>query len=78
LCATIAIIPTMWLIISAATAWQMGLFQGVVSLFVWLLCVLFMLIIQNKKMRQATIRFQLRIIFKISRLLSHILAVVIF
>lgn len=38
----LCIIPTMWLIISAATAWPMGLFQGVVGLFVWLLALLFL------------------------------------
>lgn len=45
----LCIIPTMWLIISAATAWPMGLFQGVVSLFIWLLCVLFLFIFNIKK-----------------------------
>ena len=38
----LCITPTLWLIISAATAWPMGLFQGVVSLFVFLLVMAFL------------------------------------
>ncbi len=37
-------IPTLWLIVSAATAWPMGLLQGLLGLFFWV-CVAFWLII---------------------------------
>jgi hypothetical protein len=42
----LCLIPSAWLVISAATAWPMGLFQGIVSLFVWLMVVLYLLIIK--------------------------------
>ena len=35
-------IPTLWLIISAATAWPMGLFQGLGCLLIWLLVIIFL------------------------------------
>jgi len=34
------LIPTLWLIISAATAWPMGLFQGPVCLLISLLVII--------------------------------------
>ncbi len=37
-------IPTLWLIIAAATAWPMELLQGLVGLFIWA-CVIFWLLI---------------------------------
>lgn len=42
-------IPTMWLVISAATAWPLGLFQGVVSLFVWLLVIVFLWVFKKRQ-----------------------------
>jgi hypothetical protein len=43
----LCIAPTLWLIISAATAWPLALYQGVLSLLVWLLAGIFLLISKN-------------------------------
>ena len=45
----LCLVPSIWLIISAATAWPMGLFQGVVGLFIWLMIVLYFLILARIK-----------------------------